>query len=263
MAPLPCWAQQLPGCSPHLLQEDAQSEHSTALLGRKYEIILKNFDLFFTPVDSNKICHHGVTEEVSRNFLTAGLPMTRSVKSLCKSGNLFSGAICVGKSSLATFCLALPVQIQHLAASIPAKHSQNICHSLLLLETYRAEQAVQHSMPACLWKIPSGCLSLLCLALCTLSLAIFLTWCLPPWHLPTSSLSCSSRWLAQALLHKQQSVSSAVTPPRRRCADFIWHWHTSWIKISKKGSSGVGVSVDLFAWRHRCCSNRFFFFWPP
>lgn len=28
-------------------------------------------------------------------------------------------------------------------------------------------------------------------------------------------------WLAQTLLHKQQSVSWAVTPPRRRCADFI------------------------------------------
>lgn len=66
-------------------------------------------------------------------------------------------------------------------------------------------------------------------------------------------------WLAQTLLHKQQSVSWAVTPPRRRCADCIWHWHTNWIKISKKGSSGVGVFVDPLAWLHRCCSNRFFF----
>lgn len=46
---------------------------------------------------------------------------------------------------------------------------------------------------------------------------------------------------------------------KKRCADFIWHWHTNLIKISKKGSSGVGVFVDPFAWLHRCCSNRWFF----
>lgn len=55
--------------------------------------------------------------------------------------------LCRKKFTHRFLCLALPVQIQHLAALIPAKHSQNICHRLLLLEIYGsgASCATEHA----------------------------------------------------------------------------------------------------------------------
>lgn len=132
-----------------LLQDDAQHEHPTAFVGHSYDY--QNFWPFFTPVDSNKLRHQGFAKEVSRYFFIAGLPVTRSVKSLCKSGNLLCGAVSIGKSSLATFCAWL------------CRCRLNISQLLFLQSTLKifvtdcfcskstgAEQAVQHSMPACL-----------------------------------------------------------------------------------------------------------------
>lgn len=130
----------------------------------------KIFGLSPPPVDSNKLCHQGFAKEVSRYFFIAGLPVTRSVKSLCKSGNLLCGAVSIGKSSLATFlCLALPVQIEHLTASIPAEHSQNICHRLLLLEIYRSRASCATQRASVLVKNPfwMPVTALLSIYLCT------------------------------------------------------------------------------------------------
>lgn len=113
------------------------------------------------------------------------------------------------KSSFVAFCAWLCLcrfnilQLRFLQSTLKIFVTDCFCS-----KSMGAEQAVQHNMPACLWKIPSGCLSLLCLAFTfALAIAIFLTLCLPPWHLPTSLLSCRSPWLAQTLLHTQQSVS--------------------------------------------------------
>lgn len=68
-------------------------------------------------------------------------------------------------------CLALPVQIQHLAASIPAKHSQNICHRLLLLETYESRASCATQQASMLVKNPFWVpvSALLSIYLCTYS----------------------------------------------------------------------------------------------